>query len=109
MSQPPEVSIIDAMSAMLEQTLRDAQTYDNPYQARYTVDAVSVFARHIIAIVNEDERLEAARPSLDRLIATGREASAAAPRICPECNEPHHDPGSLCRHCQSESDWQDSD
>ena len=109
MHQSPEILIIDAMASMLEQTLHEASEYDNPYQARYTVDAVSLFTKHIIGIVRDDERLTAARPSVDRLVDTGRQVSAAVPRICPECNEPHEEPGPMCSYCKSESDPQDPD
>ena len=109
MNPSPEILIIDAMASMLEQTLHDASAYDNPYQARYTVDAVSLFTKHIIGIVRDDERLAAARPSVDRLITTGREVSAAVLRICQECNETHDGTGALCSYCQSESACQDPD
>lgn len=93
---------------LLEQTLRDAANYENPYQSRYTVNAVSAITKGIIEIVGSDERLASAQSAVDRLINVGMEVSAQVPRICVECNEPHWEPGRMCGSCQSEHDWDES-
>ena len=96
--------IIEQVITLLVDTLHNAQEYPNPYQARYTVDTVSRLTAGIISLVNDDPRLEDAQPALAQLIATGKTVSAAVPRICPECQEPHQDTTALCRFCQSELD-----
>ena len=108
MTQSPEVQIIDAMTGLLERTLHEAESYENPYQARYTVEAVSVVTKGIMEIVGNDEGLAGAQPSLDRLIATGKVVSGNIPRICTECSDPHLGQDALCAGCQAEMDYDKS-
>lgn len=102
--QPP--AVLPYLIETLKSQLREAQNYPNPYQARYTVDAISSITKGIIRMVRDDERLAPYQAAIDDLVTTGQAVSKAVPRICPECNDPHQGSGPLCNTCQRESQEQ---
>ena len=98
--QPP---VLEAVINLLKQDLLIIQNCPNPYQARYTVDAISSVVAGIIDIVERDERLESSWPALTDLVNTGKTVSARVPRVCGECGEPYLGTGKLCSFCDEES------
>lgn len=95
--------ILDTVVAALTGVLHEATRYENPYQARHTVTAVSAITKRIMQAIRETPELNYAQASIDRLIATGKAVSAQVPQLCPECNEPHRDGSRLCKFCAAET------
>ena len=95
--------VLEAVIELLKQDLLNIQNCPNPYQARYTVDAISSVVAGIIDIVEKNERLESSWPTLTDLVNTGKTVSDKVPRICRECGELYQGAGKLCSFCGEES------
>ena len=94
--------VLEAVIALLKQDLLNIHCH-NPYQARYTVDAISSVVAGIVDVVDKDERLKSSGPALTDLVNTGKTVSAKVPRICQECGELYQGSGKLCSFCGEES------